>query len=200
MCRHRSRSGRCAGRCQHLPLVDVEDVGVQVDGGEARTEQFGGDPVCRRALSVEQSSGGKGEGTRADRRDPHAAGVGGRQRRQHLLGGVDGGVVEAGDDDGVRVGQRLEAVIGDDAERAGRDLRLRPAHHDAVSRCARGQPDPAERLDRCSQIERDGVGKCQDCDGVHGRTVAAWQYFGEWRSRQRCGDLATCPLPRTRRR
>jgi hypothetical protein len=95
----------------------------------------------------------------------------GNQCRQHVVGGVDGGVVAAGNHDGVRTGQRFEAVVGHDTERARGDLGLRPACQDVISRCAAGQLDASESLDRCGQVECDGVGQCQDGDDVHTGTI-----------------------------
>jgi hypothetical protein len=54
--------GRCTGRGQNLAFVDVEDVGIEVDGRKARAEVLGGDPVRSRALTVEQSGVGQGKG------------------------------------------------------------------------------------------------------------------------------------------
>ena len=166
-------AGRRARRRQHLALVDVEHVGVEVHGREAGAEQIGSDPVCRRALSVEQPGGRQRERAGAVRRDPGAAGMGRRQRGQHVIAGADGDVVAARHDHGVRVGQGVDAVVGGDAEWARGDHGLGSAHQKPVSRLPRRQLNSPEHLDRCAQVERDGVGKRQDGDGVHGATITA---------------------------
>lgn len=102
------QSGGGTGGGEDLPVVDVEDVRVDVDVRVGGGQQLGRDPVGGGAQPVEQSGGGQREGAGADGGE---AGAGGGGRVQRV---VDGGregrrrVGGSGDDDGVRARQTVQ--------------------------------------------------------------------------------------------
>jgi len=116
-------------------------------------------------VPVEQPRGGQSEGASAHRDDPRAATRGGPQRLEHRLGrpGVRG---VAGHDDGVGVGQDLQAVTG---------LHRVPARgwHPAGHQRGRGERVPLlfvavpEHLRRDGQVEHDDVRQGQPDHQVH---------------------------------
>lgn len=62
---------RCAtGGGDHTVVVDVVDVGVDLDLGKALREPFSVLPMSRRPSTIEQAGAGEGESAGADRRDP----------------------------------------------------------------------------------------------------------------------------------
>jgi hypothetical protein len=118
-------AGDGSGRGHDLTAVDVEDRGVEVDGGEGEAEPFGRGPVGGGTPAVEEARRGR--------------------------------VVTARDHDRVGVGQGVEAVVGRQPERSGGDDGVGCAGLHPVARAASRQSHPAEDLDRCAQVERDGV-------------------------------------------
>ena len=84
-----------ARRCEQGAVVDVEDVGVDVDERERPREPIGVAPVRRRAAAVEQAGGGEHEHPRADRHDSRAALVRATERDEQRLGRALGGVPPA---------------------------------------------------------------------------------------------------------
>ena len=135
--------GQPGGR-EDVAVVDVEDVGVDLDRRELPRELVGEGPVRRRAPAVEQAGVGEDERARADRHHARAPGVGGGERVER--GALPGDTVRrasAGDDE-VGVLERLEAR---------RDVHRHPGRRSSPGR---GRPS------RARGRSRDRGGGCPD--------------------------------------
>lgn len=77
-------SGGGSGTCGHIPVVDVQHVGVHLDKWEPARQFLGHPPVGRCPPAVQQSGGRHHERARADRQNPHTAAVRPPHHRQDL--------------------------------------------------------------------------------------------------------------------
>ena len=111
-------SRRCPGRGQDLAVVDVENTGPDGDLREAFFQESGVPPVGGGFKPVEQARGGQRERSGADGHDARAAVACLPQRPRSLGGHIAGHVGDAGNDDGVRPAQFLQAGVDLDAESA----------------------------------------------------------------------------------
>lgn len=162
-----------ARRGEELAVVDVEHVRIDRHGGVQGRQVPGRDPVGGRAQPVQQAGGGEDEGSDTDRGDPGAVRGGRAQRLGHPRRERGGGVLGPGQDDRVRLGQRLQAVGGAQREQARADLlaRLDRTDPDPVGRPAVRQARPPEGVDRGGEVERDDLVERQYGNGVHGQSV-----------------------------
>lgn len=162
-----------ARRGEELAVVDIEDVRVDGHRGVQGRQVPGREPVGRGAQSVQQAGGGQDEGADADRGDPGAVRGRGAQCLGHTGRQRSGGVLGPGQDDRVRLGQRLQPVRGAQRERARVDLpaRLDRTDPDPVRRPTVRQARPAEGVDRGGEVERDHLVERQYGNGVHGQIV-----------------------------
>jgi hypothetical protein len=106
----------CAGPGDDLPVVDVEDRGVDVHLGEAGGELAGPLPVRGDPLAVQQPGGGQDEGAGAVADDDGATGVGGAEGVEQRRGRDTVEQFPGGDRDDVRPRQPLEAVLDRDRD------------------------------------------------------------------------------------
>ena len=80
-----------------------------------------------------------------------------------------------GNDDGVGLGQRVQAVRRSDADQARVDLAGAGADPYVVGRPAVGEASAAEDLDRHGQVERDHAVIGEDGDTMHPPIVARFR-------------------------
>ncbi|BBC34154.1 hypothetical protein SGFS_054480 [Streptomyces graminofaciens] len=167
--------GRHAGGGQDVPVVDEEDVRVDLDLGEEALEVLGVVPVRGRRAAVQIAGGGQEVAAGADGDEAGAGadvGEGGGQFRGEdplLVHGSQ--LVRGRDDDRVGGGEGLRAVRDEDREvgvRLHRARRPDRAGDDVVQRLSPRVPGLAEDALRDAQLEGEQAVEGEDDDAVAG--------------------------------
>jgi hypothetical protein len=93
---------------------------------------------------------------------------------EYLVRDRRGRVGAAGQDDGVRVGQGIQAPRRTQGERTRVHGRGGSTDPYAVGGATIWQPDAGEHLDRRRQVERDDLVQSKHRNGMHGHTVGTF--------------------------
>lgn len=166
-------AGGSPGRREDVPVVDVEDIRIDVDVRVAAGQLGGGRPVSRGPQPVERAGGREDERAAADRGDPRTPLDRPADLAQDGRGDRSIEAVDSRDDHRVGAPQRGEAPRHADPQVFALDLRIDAADSHLIRRSPAVPPDPAEELARRGEVaEHDAV------EGDHGHEAPWRESYG----------------------